>query len=95
MNNVVIVKIESNIFPTDVVCYIFNVKLNLSKLYIIFYLGNFCNKLYCFSLSLLGLPLFNNVVQSTITPSYKPDNVTNRLFNGQPSVYIQQVTHFK
>lgn len=43
------------------------------------------------SLSLFGLPLFSNVVQSTITPSYKPDNVTNRWFNGQPSVYIQQI----
>lgn len=48
---------------------------------------------YFFSLSLFGSPLFSNVAQSTITPSYKPENVTNRWFNGQPSVYIQQVTH--
>lgn len=56
------------------------------------YLINIINT---FSLSLFGLPLFSNVAHSTITPSYKPDNVTNRWFSGQPSVYIQQVTLFK
>lgn len=51
--------------------------------------------IYSFSLSLFGLPLFNNVAHSTITSSYKPENVSNRWFNGQPRVYIQQVTYFK
>lgn len=50
---------------------------------------------YFYSLSLFGSPLFSNVAHSTITPSYKPDNMTNRWFNGQPSVYIQQVTRLK
>lgn len=51
--------------------------------------------MFFFSSSLFGLPLFSNVAHSTITTSYKPDNTTNRWFNGQPSVYIQQVTHFQ